>query len=87
MYIYVVRWQKRIDGEEESGIFNVCYTDEDNAKKAMLDDMENIKKDWEKDEHVSTNFGDGSGDYCEIYIGHGTYDYHYWYVDKLEVVN
>lgn len=86
MYIYAVRWQKRIDGEEESGIFNVCYTDLDKARKAMLSAMENIKKDWEKDEHVLTNFGDGSGDYCGIYIGHGTYDYQDWFIDKLKVM-
>lgn len=86
MFIYAVRWIKRIDGEEECGNFEVCYTDEDKARKAMLADMENTKKDWEKDETVFTNFGDGSGDYCGIYIGHGTYDYHDWYVDKLEVM-
>ena len=86
MYIYAVRWIKRIDGEEECGNFEVCYTDNDSARKAMLADMENTKKDWEKDETVFTNFGDGSGDYCGIYIKNDTYDYHDWYVDKLEVM-
>ena len=86
MYIYAVRWIKRIDGEEECGNFEVCYTDKTKARIAMFAEMENAKKDWEKDETVSTNFGDGSGDYCGIYIAHGTYDYIDWYVDKLEVM-
>lgn len=86
MYIYTVRWINLIDCEVESGIFNVCYTDLDKARKAMLDDMEKTKKDWEKYETVFTHFGDESGDYCGIYINHGTYDYQDWFVDKLEVM-
>lgn len=86
MIIYAVRWLKRIDGEEECGNFEVCYTDEDKARKAMLTDMENTKKDWEKDGTVFTNFGDKIGDYCGIYMENDTYDYHDWYVDKLEVM-
>ena len=48
MEIYVIRWLSRIDGEEECGNFEVCYTDKEKARKAMLDDVENTKADWEK---------------------------------------
>ena len=86
MYVYVVRWFKRIDDEEEFGNFKVCYTDLDKARKAMLDGMENIKKDWEKDGTVFTSFGDENKDYCGIYICRGTYDYQEWFIDKLKVM-
>ena len=86
MYIYAVRWIKRIDDEEECGNFEVCYTDEDKAREAMFTDMENAKKDWEKDGTVFTSFGDGSRDYCGIYICRGTHDYQEWFIDKLELL-
>lgn len=86
MHVYVVRWCERIDGEEKCGNFDVCYTGLDEARKAMLDDMEKTKMDWEKDYQVFTDFGNGSGCFCEIYIGHGAYDYKDWFIDKLEVM-
>lgn len=86
MYVYAVRWFKRIDNEDECGNFEVCYTDEDKARQAMLAAMENIKKDWEKDDHVYANFGGKNENFCEIYIAHGTYDYQVWFIDKLKVM-
>lgn len=104
MKVYAVRWLSRIDGEEKCGNFEVCYADENDARKAMLADVENTKADWEgnfKDylgkigEKVKSRFlgpgGDGKDDcdYAGIWIedgnGDGTYDYHDWWIDELEV--
>lgn len=93
MKIYVIRWASRIDGEEECGNFEVCYTDEDKARKAMLEDFKNTKADWEKDGKPvnSRTLGpDGENekdcDYVEITVeDDDTYDYHEWHIDKLDV--
>lgn len=93
MNIYVIRWASRVDGEEESGNFEVCYTDEANARKAMLKDFENTKADWEKDgvKVESRTLGpngenDENCDYMEITVeDDDSYDYHEWYIDKLDV--
>lgn len=96
MEIYVIRWLSRIDGEEECGNFEVCYTDKDKARKAMLDDVKNTKADWEKDfkdylksidEKVKSRFAgpDGNGkadcDYAGIWIEDGNGDGTYDYHD------
>lgn len=93
MKIYVIRWVSRIDGEEECGNFEVCYTEEAKARKAMLEDVKNTKADWEQDGVTvnSRTLGpDGENteipDYAEITIEDGsTYDYHEWYIDELDV--
>jgi hypothetical protein len=93
MKIYVIRWASRIDGEEECGNFDVCYTDEAKARKAMLDDVKNTKADWEKDGkrvNSRTLGPDGENtdisDYAEITVeDDDTYDYHEWHIDKLDV--
>jgi len=93
MKIYVIRWASRIDGEEESGNFDVAYTDEGKARKAMLEDVKNTKADWEKDGITvnSRTLGpDGENtdipDYAEITFEDGsTYDYHEWHIDVLDV--
>lgn len=90
-YVFVVRWLKRIDGEEECGNFEFCYKDEKEAEKKMLEDMENTKKDWEQDEEVKSRIGkkngNGCSDYCGIWIeDNNTYDYHDWYIDKLPII-
>ena len=36
LFVYVVRWQKRVDGEDKFGNLDVCYTNEKDAEKAML---------------------------------------------------
>lgn len=91
MFVYVVRWEKRIDGEEESGNFEVCYADERDAEKAMLADMENVKSDWMKDypetkSSVGEKNGNGCSDFCFVAIEGEYYDYHEWHIDKLELV-
>ena len=90
MNIYVIRWASRIDGEEESGNFDVAYTDEGKARKAMLEDVKNTKADWERDGVTvnSRTLGPDSenADYAEITVEDGsTYDYHEWYIDNLIV--
>ena len=101
--IYVIRWLSRIDGEEECGNFEVCYTDEAKARKAMIEDMKKTKADWEKSNEdylkginetvkertLGPNGEIGCCDYAGIWIedgnGEGTYDYHDWWIDALDV--
>lgn len=92
MKIYAIRWLSRIDGEEECGNFDVCYTDEEKARKAMLEDMKDTKADWEKDGNPieSRTLGpngeeDEDCDYAEISVNGGNYDYHEWWIDALDV--
>lgn len=92
MKVYVVRWLSRIDGEEECGNFEVCYTDEADARKAMLEDVANTKEDWGQDVKVSQRFlgpngkGKKNCDYAEITVkDDDTYDYHEWWIDALDV--
>lgn len=90
MTVFVVRWQRMIDGEDESGNFEFCYTNEKDAEKAMLEDVENIKKDWEKDIKVRVKVGEKNDNGCFDYYGieaeDGSYDRHEWWIDKLPVV-
>ena len=90
--IFVIRWLSRIDGEEESGNFEVCYTDEAKARKAMLDDVKNTKAEWESDGvtvNTRTLGPDGENtdipDYAEITVDDGSEDYHNWWIDELDV--
>lgn len=94
MTIYAIRWLSRIDGEEECGNFEVCYTDEKKARKAMLEDMKDTKADWEKDGIAvesrtlgPNGEGDKDCDYAEITAEgmDGNYDYHEWWIDALDV--
>ena len=91
MFVYVVRWERRIDDETESGNFEVCYADEREAEKAMLEDMECLKSDWMKNHPdtktlVGEKNGNGCSDFCAVTIGDDYYDYHEWHIDKLELV-
>ena len=92
MNIYVIRWASRIDGEEESGNFEVAYTDESKAREAMLKDFKNTKEDWENGETIisSRTLGpngedDENCDYAEITDEKDTFDYYEWHIDKIEV--
>lgn len=88
MFVFVVRWCKRIDGEEECGNFEVCYTDEELAKAAMLKDFEDTKADWGKDVTESVRMElTQTDDYCSVQMTDGSYDYHEWWIDKLELVS
>jgi len=92
MKIYVIRWASRIDGEEESGNFEVAYTDEAKARKAMLEDFKNTKADWQAD-GITVNSrtlgpngeNDENCDYMEITADDDSYDYHEWHIDVLDV--
>ena len=88
MNVYAIRWESRIDGETDSGILDPCYANIDSAKKAMLEDMETTKKDWELNgDTVSSRVSDGET-YCEITANEDdSYDYHEWHVTSLELVN
>ena len=43
MNIYVVRWMSRIDSEECSGTFEMCYSSEEEAKDALVQDFEDCE--------------------------------------------
>ena len=95
--IYVVRWLKRIDGEEECGNFATCYTDEARARKAMLEDYEYTYRDWlfsteDKDTVKRLTMGPNrsddpdTADYAGVWVeDNDTYDYHDWWIDKLDL--
>ena len=96
MYIYVVRYLAYVDGEPECGNFEVCYPDEPSARKAMLDNVEATYKDWLKSAKSGEDLkrrtmgangeSDPNPDYAGIWIEGGyNYDYHDWWIDKLEV--
>lgn len=84
MFVFVVRYVKRVDYEVESGTFDQCYTNEEAAHEAMIKDFENTKADW-------ANYGDISSsmntDCCSIQLNDFAGDWYEWYIDKLEVVN
>lgn len=89
MYVYAVRWFQRVDGETSCGNFEVCYANEEAARRQMLQDWENIKKDWSKDVDaykVCARVSD-DGDWCNVEMQDGSYDYHEWWIDKLELEN
>lgn len=97
LFAYVVRWQKRVDGEDKFGNLDVCYTNEKDAEKAMLDDMENTRVEWQIDED-SRGFGEtiktcigkknenNCATNCSIWFDRYSFDYQDWFVDKLELV-
>lgn len=95
MFVYVVRWANLIDGEDECGNFEVCYTDEKDAEKAMLADMEDTKSDCLKGwpEGTKSFIGkkneNGCSDFCSVEIEKNLldHDYYEWYIDKLELVS
>ena len=88
MYIYVIRWESRISDETESGNFEVCYTDEAEAKTVMKKDYEETFLEWKRSDIgdlVETRVNK-SGDFREIHVdGEDYYDYYEWHIDKLEV--
>lgn len=90
MYVYVIRWESRISDENESGNFNVCYADRDEAEAAMKKDYEKTLAEWTsayKGDLVGSRMCD-SGNFCEVHVdGDDYYDYHEWHIDELEVKN
>ena len=84
MFVFVVRYEKQVDHEVESGTFDKCYTNEEAAHEAMIKDFENTKADWAKNGEISSSLNTDS---CFIMATDNTYDWHEWYIDKLEVVN
>lgn len=89
IFVYVIRWQNRIDGEEDSGNFEVCYANEADACKAMVEDYESTLCEWSKriPEGKKAELSTSNTDFRAITFPFDTYDYHNWYIDKLEVQN
>lgn len=92
MYVYVVRWLQRVGGETSCGNFEVCNANEDAARRQMLQDWENTRRDWSKGippenaDIVSARVSK-DGDWCIIELNDGSCDYHEWWIDKLELEN
>ena len=84
MFVFVVRYVKQVDGEVESGTFDMCYTNEEAAHEAMIKDFENTKADWAKKGEISFSL---NTDTCFVMFADGTRDWIEWFIDKLEVVN
>jgi hypothetical protein len=91
MFIYIIRWKNRVNNEEETGFFKMCYTNEIDARRAMLVGKEKTKQSWEKaygKERIQDHMpGDSEPTYCGFYVQNHSYDYHEWYIDKLTVYN
>ena len=97
LFVYVVRWRKRVDGEYWFGNLCVCYTNEKDAEKAMLDDMEDTMVEWQTDEDVrgfretlKTCIGkkneNNCATNCSIWFDRYSSDYLDWFIDKIELV-
>ena len=73
-------------GEEDCGNFGVCYTDETDARKAMVEDYESTLRKWETDVPDDRNMELIKWDnFCAITLPYDSYDYHNWWIDKLEL--
>ena len=85
MTVFAIRWASRINGEEESGILKTGYVNEEDAKKAMMKDAEDIRKDWETGGTSVKTMQGAIGNYYGIWVEDDTYDYYEWYIEKLVV--
>ena len=88
MNIYVVRWLNRIDNVEDCGNFEVCYSTEEEARMALLQDFENTKSEWKSSMDADDKFSENlKDDYAFICMQDecGKFDYHDWWIDKLEL--
>ena len=90
MFVYVIRWEMRVNGDVSCGNFELCYSDEKAAEKAMLADMKNVEAAWvfEHVVGVTSKKGrkneNGCVDYCHVQRDDWD-DYHQWWIDKLEM--
>jgi len=91
--MFVVRWssENQADGEYECGNFDFCHKTEKKAVKAMLDDMNETKADFDDkiDEVKSDTFmGDDEIETCTLTVtraGSGETTIYRWWVDKLAI--
>lgn len=86
MKVYVVRWTRRSNGEEDGGNFGECYTDRTHANFAMQEEFNFMVRDWQKDYagwKMETCNEDG---YCSILIHNDEFSCMEWFVDELEVI-
>lgn len=85
MFVYAIRYIYNRNGKVESGIFEICHTEEADAIKAMFCDVEEIKKNLSADSIEEYKSGDGDHyDYYRIKdkTRKTTYE---WFIDYLEV--
>ena len=84
--VYAIRWAKRVDGEEESGVFDTCYTDRKAAEAVLRKDVDETKAEWTRNyEGYEVEFRELDGYFSVAVPDIGTYDYCEWWLDELEV--
>ena len=91
--VYVIRFLNCEGGETDSGTFEYCYENEDDARKNLEEDFENtlkeVKAKWkgeEEEKHIVLHKLKKDGDYAGITVECGNYDYYDWFIECLPVV-
>ena len=86
MNIYVVRWRSVIYGEEDYGNFEICYSSEEEAKKALQQDYNDTKSNWIEagEKFLETIEEDYRSIWTRTENGIDTVE---WWIDKLELKN
>lgn len=95
MFVFVVRYLSFGDGGgTDAGNMEICYADEHDAEKAMLEDMENVYNEWCKTAKDGMNIvkvigeknPNGCSDYGIVHDESGIYHGECgWWIDKLEL--
>lgn len=86
-YVYVVRYENRIDGEEDSGVFETCHRTRAEARKALKRDYDSTKKLWPEElDNDETLKSREAPDYASLEVErHNSYDYRSWWVERLKL--
>lgn len=92
MFVFVIRYEKVVDGSFESGTFDMCYVDEESASKALVADYESTMRDWgsieDNCEITSRTFVNDDGLIESACIEDKRNNDNYTlFIDKVEVLN
>lgn len=86
MEVFIIRWSKCVDGEHEGGVFELGYTEEASAKKHMMEDVANVRKEWEEEYGEITEILGSEGDYHGIEANNNTSDCCDWWIDQVTLI-